>query len=140
MRLALIESTGYSSKIIRPTETSRRTIAYTPFNFLELVNSPTNTKIINKVSKLVYGEQRVRTIRIGVFNLMLNVFQNSETSSLTYAHTEVDWTKRDVAEIAKTQFRTWRTKFQEGNSEEKTVAAALRKRRNKRDIRRTHVS
>lgn len=59
---------------------------------------------------------------------------------MSYPHSDIEWTKRDLSEFAKGQFRSWKSMFQATTSDEKAAAAALRKRKNKRDIRRTHVS
>ncbi|KAF7968816.1 hypothetical protein HWV62_29252 [Athelia sp. TMB] len=122
VRVALIEATGYQRPETEPpANTSSAQLV--PFNFEENVTSPTNSRIINKVAKLVNNEQR-----------------DLELSSLTYAHTKVHWTKCDLTDFAKDQFRTWKALFQATTSEQKAKAAARRKRKNKRDVRRTHLA
>ncbi|KAF7982767.1 hypothetical protein HWV62_26672 [Athelia sp. TMB] len=121
IRVALIEVTGYGTNTTDTPSTIISSVTYTPFDLSDLVTSPINSKIITKVAKLVCKEQRDPIL-----------------SSLTYKHAEVDWTKRDLEEFAKSQFRWWRTNFQASISEDKAAKAQLRKRLNKRDIRRTH--
>lgn len=112
------KATGYD----RPTST----IKYTPFDFDGLVTSPVNEKIIANVVKLVCKEQRVRTSQ---FQRTANQFlaQDANLSSLTYKYEEVNWTKRDLEELAKIQYRTWRATYQAGIDEQKGAAAELRK-------------
>ncbi|KAF7971737.1 hypothetical protein HWV62_20047 [Athelia sp. TMB] len=116
VRIALLESTGYNPPG-RDVPAATPHNECTPFDFTELVCSPTNSRIISKIVKL-----------------------DLELSSLTYQYTEVQWTKRDLSEFAKGQFRSWRSSFQATTSDEKAAAAAQRKRKNKRDIRHTHLA
>jgi hypothetical protein len=55
-------------------------------------------------------------------------------------HQTVKWTKRDLVEFGKAQFRTWRSTHQTTTDLEKKAASEGRDRVNKRNQRRVHVS
>jgi hypothetical protein len=55
-------------------------------------------------------------------------------------HQAIEWTKRDLVEFGKAQFRTWRSTHQRSTDLEKKAASEGRDRVNKRNQRRVHVS
>ena len=55
-------------------------------------------------------------------------------------HQTIEWTKRDLVEFGKAQFRTWRSTYQRSTDLAKKAASEGRDRLNKRNQRRVHVS
>ena len=65
------------------------------------------------------------------------LLQDPELCTLT--NQKVSWTRRDLLEFGKSQFRTWRSTYQKNTHQDKKVLRETRDRVNKRNQRRIHV-
>ncbi|KZT04708.1 uncharacterized protein LAESUDRAFT_760994, partial [Laetiporus sulphureus 93-53] len=83
------------------------------FNFDETVTYEENAAIIRHIADLVYKEQ-------------------TNDVSRTITHPDVNFTKRDLEEFAKTRFRTWKRAYQAQKDELKKAAQLANQARNRR--------
>ncbi|KAF7339223.1 hypothetical protein MVEN_01999800 [Mycena venus] len=71
------------------------------YNFAATVEDPINVKIFNRIADLIWTEQH-----------------DPKSATFSLAHADVLFTREDLVEFAKTNFRSWKTKWRGKNDPE----------------------
>ncbi|KAF7372086.1 hypothetical protein MVEN_00066900 [Mycena venus] len=93
------------------------------YNFAATVEDPNNVKIFDRIADLVWTEQH-----------------DPKSATFSLAHADVLFTREDLVEFAKTNFRSWKTKWRGKNDPEVAQRQAKAAQKDRQDLRKKEVN